>query len=216
MQFLVIDNLVSRDLRYDHSRHKSRGRTRAMGDFAARKITLERPDVRYKASYLAGLEELGIDAEKSAWVYLGDNEPLDTPAKDFETYVARLRSTEIQALPHFVKTTCYWAIYNDEMIGRIAIRHDLNDFLRTIGGHIGYIVRPSFRRMGVATEMLRQILRTDQAKSIQKILITCDENNLASERTIIKNGGIFESVIPNGDKARKKRFWIDLSIHRSG
>jgi predicted acetyltransferase len=99
----------------------------------------------------------------------------------------------------------------DEMIGRIAIRHELNDFLRRIGGHVGFIVRPSFRKMGVASEMLRQLLETAQAKEIQKILITCDETNVASEKAIIKNGGVFEGLVTNGEKPRKKRFWIDLT-----
>jgi len=64
--------------------------------------------------------------------------------------------------------------------------------------------------MGVASEMLRQLLETARAKSIRRLLITCDEDNVASERTIVKNGGAFESIVRNGDKPKKKRFWIDL------
>jgi predicted acetyltransferase len=102
-------------------------------------------------------------------------------------------------------------VFEDEVIGRIAIRHELNEFLSKFAGHIGYIVRPSFRNKGVATEMLRLILETDRAKAIGRLLVTCDEHNIASERTIVKNRGIFESLIENGDKPRKKRFWIDLT-----
>lgn len=178
--------------------------------FEVRNIRLERPNLRYQASFLSAMAEFQSDSEKSAWIYLGEDEPHDTPAKDFRSYVARLRSVEAVAPPNFVRSTCYWAIYRDDVIGRIAIRHELNDFLRTIGGHIGFIVRPSFRKMGVASEMLRQLLETDRAKSIKKLLITCDEDNVASERAIVKNGGAFECIVPNGDKPKKKRFWINL------
>jgi predicted acetyltransferase len=151
------------------------------------------------------------DSERSSWIYLGESEPYDTPAKDFEAYVNKLRSTETNPLPSFVTSTCYWAVHKGEVIGRIAIRHELNDFLKKVGGHVGYIVRPSYRNRGVASEMLRLILETDRARSIGKILVTCDENNTASERTILKNGGILENITPNGDQPGKKRFWIDSS-----
>jgi predicted acetyltransferase len=59
--------------------------------------------------------------------------------------------------------------------------------------------------------MLRQALKTDQAKSIGRLLLTCDADNVASEKTIIKNGGIFESIVLNGNATAKKRFWIDLT-----
>jgi predicted acetyltransferase len=187
-----------------------------MDAFAVRDIRLDRPHIRYRASFMSAMAEFQTDSDKSAWVYLGDDEPHDTPAKDFEAYVLRLRSMETTAPSNFVKSTCYWAMYKDEVIGRIAIRHELNNFLCTIGGHIGYIVRPSFRKMGVASEMLRQLLETDQARAIKRLLLTCDEDNAASERTIIKNGGAFECLVNNGDKPKKKRFWIDLSENRNG
>jgi predicted acetyltransferase len=108
-----------------------------------------------------------------------------------------------------VRDTVYWAIHADEIVGRISLRHELNDFLAKAGGHIGYIVRPSWRGQGVATDMLRQVLKTERAKSIGKLLLTCDDDNAASKRTIIKNGGVLESaldVAPGESKTR--RFWI--------
>ena len=176
-----------------------------------KELCLTHPHVKYKASYLAAMAEHQLDSERSSWVYLGESASHDTPAKDFEAYVRTLRSTETQPLPGFVRNTCYWAVYGREVIGRIALRYELNEFLKNIGGHVGYIVRPTFRNKGVASEMLRQLLKMERAKAIGKLLITCDEDNAASERTILKNGGVFESFAENGDRPRKKRFWIDLS-----
>src|ERR1700686_3514374 len=99
-----------------------------MKTFSVHDLRLERPDSKYKESYLAAMAELRTDSERASWVYLAKDAPLDTPTKDFETYVLTLRSTETEAPPNFVKSTCYWAVYKDEMIGRIAIRHELNDW----------------------------------------------------------------------------------------
>jgi len=137
---------------------------------------------------------------------------LDLPERDFESYVAALLERETNPPKGFVKDTVYWASCQSEVVGRIAIRHDLNDFLKKIGGHIGYIVRPSWRGKGLATEMLRQLLLTDRAISIGKLLLTCDETNLASERTLLKNGAVFTNFLEMGEnKPRKKHFWITLS-----
>lgn len=175
-------------------------------------LKLLRPHASFKESYLAGLEELTTDSDRSAWVYMGDSAPRDLPKKDFESYVAALLLRETTRPEGFVCDTVYWAVNDGEVIGRISLRHELNDFLRHAGGHIGYIVRPAYRGKGAATEMLRQILETPQARSIGRLLLTCDVGNTASEKTILKNHGTLESVVDQGgDRPSKKRFWITLS-----
>ena len=176
-------------------------------------LRLVRPHFQFKDSHIAGLHEFSLDSEKLAWIYLGDAAPLDTPVEDFEKYVRALLSLETISPPGFVCSTVYWAEYQGQVVGRISIRHELNDFLRKAGGHIGYIVRPSFKRRGFATEMLRQVLSTERASSIGKVLVTCDEHNTASEKTILKNGGVFENVADLGpSRPKKKRFWMSCSV----
>ena len=103
------------------------------------------------------------------------------------------------------------AISNDDnrLIGMIDIRHRLNDYLLNFGGHIGYSIRKSERQQGYATEMLSLALIECLKVNIKKVLITCDKDNVASVKTIIRNGGILENEMPKGNRITQ-RYWITL------
>ena len=177
-------------------------------------VTLVGPDVRHEMSFRAAFAELDNPSDRFSWVYLGESSYEKYFSMTFAEYVETLRLRETVAPPGFVCDTVYWAIYQNEVVGRISVRHELTDFLKRVGGHIGFIVRPSVRGQGIATEMLRQVLITNRVRSIGGVLITCDEGNLASERTILKCGGVLQDVIKvDSSKPRKKRFWIRQSSH---
>lgn len=95
------------------------------------------------------------------------------------------------------------------LVGMIDIRHRLNDYLLCFGGHIGYSVRPSCRRRGYATRMLALALERCRSMALTRVLITCCRNNLASARTIQKNGGVLENEVPE-DGEMTQRYWITL------
>jgi predicted acetyltransferase len=174
-------------------------------------LRLVRPSVELRETFLDGMRAIARAAERYQWVYLGDAADLSFPERDFPGYVATLRRSERVAPPHFVRGVTYWGIVGGRMVGRLGLRLELNDFLARDGGHIGYCVRPDHRRRGHATGMLRLALATPEARAIGRLLLTCDEDNTASERTILKCGGVLESVAEAGpEKPRKKRFWIDL------
>ena len=100
---------------------------------------------------------------------------------------------------------------DNRLVGMIQVRHCFNDFLEKYAGHIGYSVRPSERCKGYAKKMLKMTLPFCQEIGINNVLISCIDGNIGSEKTILANGGVFESMAhePNGDRDLK-RFWIML------
>ena len=114
---------------------------------------------------------------------------------------------------HLVPATQFFFIRksDNKLVGMIQVRHRFNDYLEKYAGNIGYSVRPSERRKGYAKEMLEMVLPFCRKIGIDKVMITCIDGNIGSEKTILANGGIYESTIhePNSDR-NLKRFWITL------
>ena len=95
------------------------------------------------------------------------------------------------------------------IVGAVNIRHYLNEALLLNGGHIGDGVRPSERRKGIATKMIALALKECRKLNIDKVLMVCDKENIASAKSIQNNGGILENEIEiNG--IVEQRYWITL------
>ena len=99
---------------------------------------------------------------------------------------------------------------DNRVVGVIDLRHHIDHpILGTWGGHIGYSVHPDERRKGYATRMLQLDLENARRLGLQRVMVTCDDGNIASEKTILKNGGVYERDVPV-DGRMVKRFWIEL------
>ena len=121
------------------------------------------------------------------------------------------RSCEDTVPKGLVPSSTYLGVREKDnyIVGIIDIRHYLNDFLKQFGGNIGYSVRKSERNKGYAKQMLKLALEKCKDLKMKKVLITCDKDNIASEKVILSAGAKFEDI-RSADGENKKRFWIDL------
>lgn len=168
------------------------------------------PSSVYKESFLEALDEYQLEKN----TYISDLFSLDASLlkQDFQQYIDKLHkeSLGINLPKGYVPQTIYWLIDQDEYIGRVEIRHRLTEPLMRIGGHIGYNIRPSKRRKGYGKILLALALPKAKELGVTRVLVTCDEINIASKKVIEANGGIFENSAENGvGNPRKLRYWIN-------
>ncbi|MGW7331674.1 GNAT family N-acetyltransferase [Streptomyces sp. NPDC054840] len=169
------------------------------------------PSTHLHTSWLAARREWGLDDAHMDGGGLGSDDEVDTP-EGFAAWVERLRRCSDRTLPvdhGRVHATYWWIAEGDTYLGAIDLRHYLNGFLLDAGGHIGYSVRPSARRRGLATWALGAVLHEARVLGMDRVLLTCDPDNEASVRTIEGNGGVLEDVRETLI-GPKRRYWIDL------
>ncbi|MCL2495651.1 MAG: GNAT family N-acetyltransferase [Oscillospiraceae bacterium] len=137
-------------------------------------------------------------------------------SKTYRQFLRRSRAHEkgkrLPDEPH-VPITLYFLMRGDspKIIGFTDIRHRLNDFLlNDLGGHAGYVIAPSERRKGYATEQLRLALEICREMGINPVLVPCHKDNIASARVIQKNGGVLEDERVSGEGKVFQRYWVEV------
>lgn len=168
-------------------------------------ITLEKPHDKWKYSFLTLVEEFKYNNEDLIpWVIGLGFDDFDSYLKILDDGAKGIGLKEWQ-VPH----ETYWLVVDDEVVGVSNLRLQLTDKLCRDGGHIGYGVRPSARRKGFATLLLSETMKRAKLHGIKDCLVMCDKSNIASAKTILKNGGIFDSeeILETGEGAIK-RYWL--------
>src|ERR1700682_4551455 len=169
-------------------------------------LFLAEPSPVYKDSFIAGTRE--SQAESLELFY-----NLHDISENFEAFLQKLRDTGDRAKipPDHVPMSDFWLIDGDEYAGRLSLRHELNEALLLWGGHIVYQIRPSKRMRGYGKEILRLGLTKAKERGLNRVLVTCDEDNIGSGKIIEHNGGQLENIIEVKDSpVRKMRYWIDI------
>lgn len=158
-------------------------------------------------SFRRAVEEFKVSDPDWAFAFFFDG------VTDFPAYVRRMHAwTRGEELPeNYVPNTFLVGVVDGGVVGRLSFRHRLNDFLLRIGGHVGYGVVASHRRKGYAREMLKQSFPLVRARGIDRLLLTCDDDNVGSRKVIESCGGVLENTVEvPGQTVLKRRYWISL------
>ncbi len=171
------------------------------------------PTARLHSSWLAARDEWppGAHQDGTGLRLAPDAAALDSPGV-FSEWVARLHQQSDRSVAvgeERVRATHWWIVEGSDYLGAIDLRHYLNALLLDIGGHIGYSIRPSCRRRGLATWALGAVLPEARALGLDRVLVTCDDDNTGSRRSIERNGGVLEDVRTT-TAGIKRRYWITL------
>lgn len=171
------------------------------------KIILVKPDLSYTDEIIKYKEESLAESP-----LINGSAGLDR-FSSIEDWLEELnkRSCEDTVPKGLVPSSTYLGVREKDnyIVGMIDIRHYLNEYLTQVGGHIGYGVRKTERNKGYAKQMLKLALEKCKELKIKKVLITCDEDNIASEKVILSANAKLQDI-RNVDGENKKRFWIEL------
>ncbi|MET9064554.1 GNAT family N-acetyltransferase [Streptosporangium sandarakinum] len=164
------------------------------------------PTTRLHAAWLEAREEWGPGVHEDGFGLLPADE-VGSPA-GFAAWVARLTGASNQADAGGVACTYRWIAEGDRVLGGIALRHGDGEVVRRLG-HIGYGIRPSARRRGLAVWALGRMLDEARTLGMDGVLIVCAAGNTASARTIERCGGLLEGI-RDTDLGTVRRYRINL------
>ncbi len=173
-----------------------------MPDLIAATVPLQSAWLEAHDEWGPGLHEDGFGLQPS--------DDVDSLA-GFAAWVARLAASSDPAeaaAAGLMPCTYRWIVEGDRVLGGIALRHETNTFVLR-HGHIGYGIRPSSRRRGLATWALGRMLDEARRLSLERVLIVCEADNIASAKTIERQNGVLEDV-EEPTLAGVRRYWIRI------
>ncbi|MFI6604472.1 GNAT family N-acetyltransferase [Nonomuraea sp. NPDC050536] len=169
------------------------------------------PTVRLHAAWLEAHAEWGPGFHEDGFGLIPADEV--ESAAGFAAWVARLgdESDPAKAAKAGGAACTYrWIVEGERVLGGIALRHGSGEFVQW-AGHIGYGIRPSARRRGVATWALGRMLDEARVLGMDQVLLVCAADNLASVKTIERHGGVLEGI-RNTKLGPARRYWIKIDL----
>lgn len=185
-------------------------------------IRIQEPSADLYDSFMQSTAEWnGVDQD-GASMFFAEKYGWDLAnTRDFGLWVQLLKdlaNPDFAPLPGFVSQSTLWVVENEQYLGAVSLRHELgNVYLKEVGGHIGYGIRPSARRRGLAKLALAGALGQARDLGMLRVLITCNDSNIGSAKTIESHGGVLEEIRPLSAIALRfgsidsvRRYWINL------
>src|SRR5260370_3227999 len=153
-------------------------------------LFLAEPSVAYRDSFIQAVREFQAEGRQLHY-------DLKSLSGDFGAFVQALldQKDRSKLKPGWVPASDFWLIDGDEFVGRLSVRHELNEQLLLFGGHIGYEIQPSKTKQGYGKEILRLGLEKARDIGLHMVLGTCDEDNIGSKKIIEHNGGKLEDAL---------------------
>ncbi len=189
-------------------------------------VRLVTPAAGFRPSFLDGAREFAAEGRLESTYCIGLGYSLESLPARFGAFVhdlVSLADASPMRLGRYVDRVL-WLVDGDEYVGQTSIRPDLGtQYLLAYGGHIGYSIRPSRRRQGYGTAALALTVAAAAGMGLDRVLVTCDSDNIGSRRIIERNHGQYEGEIPMPPQAfaaegrpprqgvTKRRYWIDIA-----
>jgi predicted acetyltransferase len=166
------------------------------------------PSLELYAAWLEAHEEWGPGAHEDGFGL----RPSDDVGSGvgFRTWLDRLIAESNRAATGNVQAGCVyrWIVEDGRVLGGIALRHNAHEQVRH-AGHVGFGIRPSARRRGIATWALEQILNEARTLGMERVLVVCASDNIASAKMIERQGGVLERT-EQTEYGVACRYWIEL------
>lgn len=174
------------------------------------------PSVQYQDTFIDAVKDIkSMTGFISPAVEQFSNYDIERLKNDFENYIVKplLDTMNGINLPEgFVPSTEFWIIKDDVFVGRIGLRHKLTDFLEKYVGHIGYMIIPSFRNQGIATEALTLVLKEAHKMGIKQALLVCEDDNQVSRHMLekaLQHFGGYQDAPQERKGIKMLRYWIN-------
>ena len=167
-------------------------------------MEIRRPDLKDKEAVIRLVDEF-VAAHSYMHGGLGSTWQL---AESYEDWLELIKQQEKgQNLPaDWLPAIQFLAFDEDsQLVGFLSLRLSLNERTFLDGGHVGYSIRPSRRRQGLGKALLGEGLKEAKKLGLEHLLITCEADNIASRKTILANGGVYDNTIEGVE-----RYWLDL------